>query len=108
MNHHYYASSAYGWSIGATRGEAIRKVLRDYGSPQVGNAGGFWVWSCRVDLPSSATYTIMRYSPHRITKRATDGELAPTDDYVPMSEQQEGQYKTQKGGHVVRLEVVRD
>src|SRR5262245_46193698 len=83
---------------------SIRQVLRDYGSPHVGSTGGFWVRSCRVDLPMTATYTITRYMPDRVTKRATDGgELEPTDQYVPLSAHQEGEYKTSKG-KVIRLE----
>jgi len=111
MNHHYYASTATNWVVGPTRVEAIKKALANTKADGYklgdGEQGGTYVWTCRVDLPMSATYTIENYRPMWITKPGADGELESTGELVPMSEFQSGDYKTARG-KVLRLSLVND
>lgn len=69
--HHYYATCAFGWHVGETRQEAISKLLKSFrheassvvkNSIKEGNIG-FYVWSCRVDVPKSTEYRIEFYQP---------------------------------------------
>ena len=77
QQHHYFASSALGWATGDTREEAVRKCIRHSGTSTVKKitAGlhkqgkeGFYVWSCRVDVPSDTNYRIEWYSPQGVPK----------------------------------------
>lgn len=80
---HYYATTAFGWSVAATREEAIAGCARYAGNDLIKrNAliGGLYCWSCRVGLPQSAHYTISEYMPRRVT---VDGKV--TEEVVPLS-----------------------
>lgn len=87
QNHHYYATTAYGWCTAATKDAAIKAVARDLGSATIGRArksgqGGFFAHVVRVDLPEAAHYTINGYLPHTITREdgtneARKGERVP-------------------------------
>lgn len=65
--HHYFASSAFGWAVAATRAEAVVAVAREAGSETIArhrkNHGGLYVWSCRVDAPIDTAYQIDEYHP---------------------------------------------
>lgn len=68
MSHHYYASTAYGWSRADTRAEAIAKVARQAGSSAFTAPKGkpkptLFVWTCKVNAPKDAAYSIEFYMP---------------------------------------------
>ncbi len=66
MSHHYYASTAIGFSVAATRDEALRKVARQAGKKIIEAnmpRGGLAVVSMRVELPIEAPYEIESYVP---------------------------------------------
>lgn len=101
QQHHYYASSAFGWAAAPTRREAVAAVARDAGSAivrrQVKAHGGLYVWSCRVELPQSATYTINEYAPEFITAKQDDGTFKSTNVRVPTSRHVESRVVDTKG-----------
>lgn len=77
-DHHYYASTAYGWATAGTRDEAIKKVIRDIGVSTLKRHkpnGGVKAVVCRVDLPEAAHYTISDHLPNKITKEDGVNEL---------------------------------
>lgn len=94
--HHYYASTAFDWAVADTRAEAIARVAKSAGSDgikrQVKANGGLYVWSCRVELPQSATYTITSYAPDRII---VDGK--ETEDKVPIGDAKSYRIQNTKG-----------
>jgi len=90
--HHYFAVNVIGWSMADTRAAAIAKVLKQSkGMLTPDDNGGTYVWSARVDLPSSASYAIENYMPKD----------------VPMSDSKQGSFKLH-AGNVVSLSRVED
>lgn len=88
--HHYYATTAYGWCTANTKDAAIRAVARDLGSGVITRArkssqGGFFAHVVRVDLPEAAHYTINDYLPHTITREDGVSE-ARKGERVPLGE----------------------
>lgn len=69
--HHYFATCAFGWQVAETREEALSKLIKAFrhdASKVVKNSVssgdmGFYVWSCRVDVPKSTKYHIEFYQP---------------------------------------------
>jgi len=75
---HFFASCAFGWATAATRSEALEKLAREYWSQtdirkqQKKGQPGVYLWSCRVPLPESSSYSIDFYAPKDVG--ATDGQ----------------------------------
>lgn len=88
QGYHFYASCAFGWSVGLTRDEAIRDAL-DYAGSYLDKRKGLYVWSARVELPKSAEYKIEYYQPVG----------------VPLSESHEGNYTLRRGAVVLVTET---
>ena len=67
QQHHFFASTAFGWSVAPTRQEAIDNLARLAGAEQiklqVKANGGLYVWSCKVLTPQDQNYTINWYMP---------------------------------------------
>jgi hypothetical protein len=69
--HHYFASHGLGWASGETRDEAVTKVIGAFRQDIKGairnchKAGepGWYVWSVRVEGPSTLEYGIEWYRP---------------------------------------------
>jgi len=69
--HHYYAACGTGWATGKTLQGAINKLAASERSSiratinRVDKRGepGCYIWTCRVELPDSATYGIERFMP---------------------------------------------
>ena len=79
-DHHFYASNSYGWATASTRKEAIEKSIEMAGRHNVKDVIkrahkegrlGFYVWSCKVNLPKEAHYEIRNYKPHDVDYEAT-------------------------------------
>lgn len=76
-SHHYFASTAFNWSVAPTREEAIAKVARAAGASVIksavafakagksnrDDAAGLYCYSVRVEVPQSAHYSINNYAP---------------------------------------------
>lgn len=89
---HFYATNAYGWAVGRTRTEAIRKLAGDVGATTLknhvkGKGKGLYVWTCRVALPLEAHYRIENYRP----SETPDGKI------VGLSQVQEFRIITTRG-----------
>ena len=65
--HHYFATTAFYWAVGATRQEAIDNVARRFSTDEIKAQkkahGGVYLWTCRVALPQGAQYAIVNYAP---------------------------------------------
>jgi len=72
QDHHYYCTTAYGWSVAETRDAAVTAAIRYAGSSTLKqvkkHAPGVQAAVYRVPLPKAAHYTICDYKPDRITK----------------------------------------
>lgn len=82
---HYFGSSAFDWCVAASRSEVVDTLARMAGADVIKRNvnspnRGFYVWTCRVDLPQKTTYTIHHYMPHKLTRA---GEVLGAD--VPIS-----------------------
>jgi hypothetical protein len=89
QQHHYYATTAFGWACRDTKEEAIRSIARAAGAKTIKlnreKKGGLFCQVCRVDLPLAAHYTINQYLPHLITKEDGIHETRK-GEVVPISE----------------------
>ena len=65
--HHYFATTAFYFGVGATRQEAINNVARRFSADELKHQkkanGGAYLWTCRVALPQGAQYAINNYMP---------------------------------------------
>lgn len=65
--HHYYAATGQAWGVGLTRQAAIAQAASlcdaDTIKRLVKSEGGMYVWTCRVELPKSARYSIAWFKP---------------------------------------------
>lgn len=99
-SYHFFATTAFGWGIGDTRAEAIEKAARMTGQSiikeQVKSQDGVYCWSCRVNLPRSARFTINEFKPDRLFNE--DGQ--PGDIKVPFDVPVEAKIQNIKG-HLV-------
>lgn len=94
MNHHYFASTAFGWATAETKDEAIQKAARfsgqstfeDYARLKETMTG----LVVKVLLPMNANYTINNFRP---SFTEVDGKQVP----VPMEELQEIKILNYKG-----------
>ena len=91
--HHYFATTAFYWVVGATRQEAIENMARRFSPEELKHqkkaSGGIYTWTCRVALPQNAHYAIENYmpkvNPNEITEVRTfnivnrDGSVKVTD-----------------------------
>lgn len=80
LQHHYFASCGLMWAVADTAADAVKKIAKEIGAPSLRKAldrGGFYVWTCRVELPISARYNIAEFRPRLI---------AGSDTPVPISE----------------------
>ena len=100
QGYHYYATIAFGWAVAPTREEAIASVARQAGTDiikrNVKAHGGLYCWSCRVELPQEAHYSINFYQPEFITR---DGKT--TEERVPLSKVIEANIQNLKGHLVI-------
>lgn len=85
---HYFASTAYGWSRADTRAEAIAKVARQAGSGFFKGVKGrpaptLYVWTCKVNAPKDAVYSIDFYMPTVVgIEAAMEFEIVSVDGHV--------------------------
>lgn len=76
-DHHYFATNAFAYGVGATREAAIRESIRRVGNAtvrqQVTNPKleGVYVWTCRVKAPITAAYGIVNYMPQGVDVEST-------------------------------------
>lgn len=72
--HHYFASCAFGWQIGATEEEAAVKLIERFrteykqittNTHKKGEPGGYF-WTCKVEAPIDAEYSIEFYMPRNV------------------------------------------
>ena len=100
QQHHYYATSGYGWGVGPTREAAIKKALAWVSKPAMKRGGvdgpGVAFSIARIELPEQAHYTIMNYLPHTIQKEDGKNE-ARKGERVPMTEREEVRVTDFKG-----------
>lgn len=105
MNHHYYVASAYGWAVGATREQALKRLADDIGPVTIKRQkvtnGGVAGTVCKVDLPEAAHYTIYDYLPRIIQKEDGVNETRKGES-VPLSEIEYVRIINAKGGTVPR------
>jgi len=76
---HYFATCALAWAIGSTPADAIKKLARSLDPAWIRScvkSGGVYVWTCRVELPPSASYSISFYKPDK----QDDGAPVPISD----------------------------
>ena len=72
QDHHYFATNAFCWGVGATREAAVKECIRRVGAAivrqQVTNPklGGVYVWACRVKAPQSTHYGINNFMPQGV------------------------------------------
>lgn len=87
MDHHYYATTAYGWGVGDTREQAIKEAAKQIGVSVIARhkPAGVMTVVCRVDLPKAAHYTISEYMPNKITKEDGTNESRKGEP-VPIAE----------------------
>lgn len=65
-NHHYFATTVFGWAVAETRKAAIEGVAnehKDYIKQVISSCGSCYAWSCKVHLPIDAPYGIEYYRP---------------------------------------------
>ena len=100
MDHHYYASTCYGWATAATRDEAIKKVARAVGVSMMKRhrPDGVLTVVCRVDLPEVAHYSISEYIPNKINKEDGVNELRKGET-VPIGELEYLRITSLSGNH---------
>ena len=89
QSHHYYATTAHGWGVGPTRQAAIAKAASqsdgDTIKRLVRQDGGMYVWTCRVDLPESARYSISYYKPETQKENGEPVPLSHAREYLLMN-----------------------
>lgn len=76
---HYFATCALAWAVGSSHADAIKKLARSLDPAWIRScvkSGGVYVWSCRVELPRSASYGISFYKPDK----QDNGEAVPISD----------------------------
>lgn len=70
---HIYACTAYGWAVGKTREQCIKRLAADVGAEtikrMVKSVGGMYVWTCLVLAPISAEYRIIHFEPQGVRWR---------------------------------------
>jgi len=74
QGHHYYAATVFGWKTADTRKEALDGLVSSFRSslkPMVARAQkeggpGVYIWCCRVEAPSDASYEISWYVPQGV------------------------------------------
>jgi hypothetical protein len=100
MNHHYYASTAYGWGVADTREGAIKEAARYIGVSTLNRhkPDGVMTVVCRVELPKAAHYTISEYMPNKITKEDGVNEIRKGET-VPISEVENVRILSTTGKH---------
>lgn len=71
---HFFATCALGWASAETRDEAIRKLVNRFlidfksmvkGGKKNGDPGAY-VWTCQVNAPADAEYSIEYYQPRGV------------------------------------------
>jgi hypothetical protein len=87
MDHHYYASSCYGWGTGDTKEAAIKESAKQLGVSTLSRhkPDGVMTVVCRVALPKAAHYSISHYMPNLITKEDGVNDTRKGET-VPISE----------------------
>lgn len=76
---HYFATCALAWATGSTPADAIKKLARSLDPAMIRRClsdGGVYVWTCRVELPPNASYSINFYKP----EKQDDGTPVPLSD----------------------------
>lgn len=71
MEIHYFATCVYGWATHATREGAILKLVKSFQRDIAAQIKrhqkfadlGLYVWSCKVNGPQDARYTIEFFQP---------------------------------------------
>lgn len=71
---HFFASCVFGWASATTRDEAIEKLVNSFRSDYKGivknsqknGSPGAYVWTCQVNAPADAQYSIEYYAPRGI------------------------------------------
>jgi len=67
---HYFGSTCFHWATGATRQEVLEKLARMAGTETIKKSiksqGGFYAWTCRVNVPHSADYQISYFKPQGV------------------------------------------
>ncbi len=74
MSHHYFASFAFGWKTAATRDEAVKGLVDGFRSDvktmarngQKTGSPGAYIWSCKVNAPQDAHYSINFFKPEDV------------------------------------------
>lgn len=105
QQHHFFASTAFNWAVAPTRREAVEKVARAAGAAIIkGNVkahGGLYVWTCRVDVPQSARYTIANYAPEYLVPPGEDADERTSRLAVPRSAVMEFRIQNKDGAVAV-------
>lgn len=67
QQHHYFATTALYFAVGATRQEAIDALAKRFTAEELRyqriEHGGTYVWTARVALPQGTAYAIDNYMP---------------------------------------------
>jgi hypothetical protein len=82
QDHHYYASTVFGWAFGSTRDEAITRLIENFRTDlkqvtlnmhKKGEPGAY-IWSCKVHVPNDENhpYDIEYYAP--VGVKTSDGQ----------------------------------
>ena len=75
QQHHFFASSAFGWGVGNTVDEAVAQLVKATGvssvsmttrNAQKNGAPGLYFWHCKVLAPKDAEYDIEWFMPKDI------------------------------------------
>ena len=73
QDHHYYASTVFGWGTGPTRDAAIKVCLE--WTDNYDRKKGIPVWSIRVEVPQASAYDIDFYRPSGVPMTAGSDEV---------------------------------
>lgn len=67
--HHYFAASAFGWAVGPTRADAVRKAAEQAGERLVNSYAkqeGLHVFTCKVGAAIEVSYEIADGRPRNV------------------------------------------